>query len=207
MNVSMQQAIEQLVQRFSQELLIVYRDAVAASLGFTSGGSVSAPAPAVASASASASPLGDVPVKRRRGRPPKSATAERPTRTRAPAARRGRPRKSATAEKTTRSRGSKKGPKSTPAEVNVLSNRIVEVLRRATSRLSAQELRVAVNADLGPFQYALNKLKATGEVKQVGDRRLAKYEIGGGKKPGPKGRGRGRGKAAAAESAESAAEG
>ncbi len=45
--------------------------------------------------------------------------------------------------------------------------------------------------DEGRFQYALNKLKETGEVQQHGERRQARYGIGSGSKPKPK-RGPGR---------------
>ena len=74
---------------------------------------------------------------------------------------------------------SARGPKSSPEEVRQLGERIVDTLKKAGKNLSASELQGAVDADHGPFHYALSKLKESGRVKQIGERRMARYSLGG----------------------------
>lgn len=96
------------------------------------------------------------------------------------------------------SRRGARGPKSTPAEVQALGEKIVEVLRKTADNMSAAELQSAVKAPDGPFHYALGKLKSSGRVLQHGERRMARYAIGsGGEKSGGGGRKRGGAKGAA----------
>jgi hypothetical protein len=107
---------------------------------------------------------------KRRGRPPKVAAA-------APVA--------AAAKR----KASKRGPKSTPQEVEELQGQILEALKGG-AKMSSSDLVKALKVDPGPFQYALGKLKTGGQVSQLGERRMAKYSLGstkkakGGKKSG-----------------------
>jgi hypothetical protein len=100
---------------------------------------------------------------KRRGRPPKAAPAAAP----AAAARR---------------KASKRGPKSTPAEVEELQAQILDALKGG-AKMSSSDLVKALKVDPGPFQYALGKLKTGGQVSQLGERRMAKYSLGSAKKP------------------------
>lgn len=188
MNAFVQEAVDKLVRQFKNELLLVYRNAIAASLNITEDDEPSGAGTSAVTVSGAAPP--EAPAKRKRGRPPK---AEKPAKA---------SRAKALKAKGPKAKGSKKGPKSTPAEVNVLCDRILDVLKRSTSRLSASELRSAVKADNGPFQYALNKLKDRNEVRQIGDRRLARYELGGAKAKKATEKSKGKGRGAAAASAE-----
>lgn len=72
-----------------------------------------------------------------------------------------------------------RGPKSSPEEVRQLGERIIDSLKKAGKNLSASELQEAVDAEHGPFHYALSKLKESGRVKQIGERRMARYSLGG----------------------------
>lgn len=83
--------------------------------------------------------------------------------------------------------------KSSPEEVEALAVKIHDALKKSNKRLSSKELQNLVKVYGGAFQYALGKLKEDGRVKQLGERRMAKYELGSGtgggsarKKPGPK---------------------
>ncbi len=116
---------------------------------------------------------------KRRGRPPKSAAAAAPA-----------PKASASSKKS-----SKRGPKSTPKEVEALQVQILDALKGG-AKLSASEMVKSLKVDPGPFQYALGKLKTAGQVSQIGERRMAKYSLGGKPKGKP-----GRKKAVKAEAA------
>lgn len=94
---------------------------------------------------------------KRRGRPPKAAAAP------AAAARR---------------KSSKRGPKSTPKEVEALQAQILDALKGG-AKLSSSDLVKALKVDNGPFQYALGKLKSSHQVTQHGERRMARYSLGG----------------------------
>ena len=102
---------------------------------------------------------------KRRGRPPKAAAA-------APAA--------------ARKKTSKRGPKSTPKEVEALQVQILDALKGG-AKMSSSEMVKTLKVDPGPFQYALNKLKSSSQVSQIGERRMAKYSLGGGSKKAAKG--------------------
>jgi len=97
---------------------------------------------------------------KRRGRPPKSAAAPAP------------------AAKASGKKSSKRGPKSTPKEVEALQVQILDALKNG-AKLSASEMVKSLKVDPGPFQYALGKLKTSGQVNQLGERRMAKYSLGG----------------------------
>lgn len=140
----MQTDINSILNDFAAQLLKVFREAVVTSLG---GGGVQG----------RALPAG---APKRRGRPPKAATAAAPV---------------------GRRKAGKRGPKSTPREVEALQGQILDALRGG-ARLSASEMVKALKVDAGPFQYALNKLKKADVVSQIGERRMAKYALGGGKK-------------------------
>jgi hypothetical protein len=103
---------------------------------------------------------------KRRGRPPKAPPAAAPA-----AARR---------------KASKRGPKSTPKEVEALQAQILDALKGG-AKLSSSELVKALKVDPGPFQYALGKLKSSNQVSQLGERRMAKYSLGGSAKKSAKG--------------------
>ena len=148
----MQTDINRILNDFAAQLLGVFREAVVTSLG---GG-----APASRALPASAP--------KRRGRPPKSATAAAIVA--APAARK---------------KASKRGPKSTPKEVEELQQQIIDALKGG-AKLTSSDLVKALKVDPGPFQYALGKLKSSGHVSQIGERRMAKYALGGAKKVGRK---------------------
>jgi hypothetical protein len=97
---------------------------------------------------------------KRRGRPPKAAAAAAP------------------APKASSKKSSKRGPKSTPKEVEALQAQILDALKGG-AKLSASEMVKSLKVDPGPFQYALGKLKTSGQVSQLGERRMAKYSLGG----------------------------
>lgn len=101
----------------------------------------------------------------------------------APTKRRGRPAKAPKAEAAAapRKKASKRGPKSTPKEVEALQGQILDALKGG-AKLSSSDLVKALKVDPGPFQYALGKLKTAGQVTQHGERRMAKYSLGGAKK-------------------------
>lgn len=101
--------------------------------------------------------------------------------------RRGRPPKAlgAVAAPPSRRKSSKRGPKSTPKEVEALQVQILDALKGG-AKLSSSDLVKALKVDPGPFQYALNKLKHSNQVSQLGERRMARYALGGGAKKGPK---------------------
>ena len=143
----MQTDINRILNDFAAQLLKVFREAVVTSLGGGSPVSRSLPASAP----------------KRRGRPPKSASAI-PV---GPAA--------------ARKKASKRGPKSTPKEVEALQVQILDALKGG-AKLTSSELVKALKVDPGPFQYALGKLKTSNQVSQIGERRMAKYALGGGAK-------------------------
>jgi len=68
--------------------------------------------------------------------------------------------------------------KSSPDEVEALSVRIIDYIKKSGKRPAAKDIQQALKVGAGPFQYALNKLKAEGRVRQVGQRRMARYETG-----------------------------
>lgn len=94
--------------------------------------------------------------------------------------RRGRPPKPVASPKSGK-KTSKRGPKSTPKEVEALQGQILDVLKGG-AKLSSSEMVKALKVDPGPFNYALGKLKTSGQVVQHGERRMAKYSLGGAKK-------------------------
>lgn len=67
--------------------------------------------------------------------------------------------------------------KSSPEQVEALSLRIIEHIKKSGKRPSAKEIQQGLKVASGPFQYALNKLKDDGRVRQVGERRMARYEV------------------------------
>ena len=149
MAIDVQKEIDKAVHNFTQELLKLFREAVIHAVG----ASGTAPRPAAPAAPAA-------PVARPR------------TRTRDPA-------RAAAAPASDGGGSSARGPKSSPEEVRQLGERIVDTLKKAGKNLSASELQGAVDADHGPFHYALSKLKESGRVKQIGERRMARYSLGG----------------------------
>jgi hypothetical protein len=100
--------------------------------------------------------------------------------------RRGRPPKApAPAAAAARRKSSKRGPKSTPKEVEALQAQILDALKGG-AKLSSSDLVKALKVDPGPFQYALGKLKSGHQVSQIGHRRMAKYALGGATKKATK---------------------
>lgn len=69
--------------------------------------------------------------------------------------------------------------KSSPEQVEALSVRIIDFIKKSGKRPAAKEIQQALKVAAGPFQYALNKLKDDGRVRQVGERRMARYEVSG----------------------------
>lgn len=97
--------------------------------------------------------------------------------------RRGRPPKVAPAAVSSAKRkASKRGPKSSPREVEALQAQILDALKGG-AKLTSSEMVKALKVDPGPFQYALGKLKISNQVSQIGKRRMAKYALGAAKKP------------------------
>lgn len=78
------------------------------------------------------------------------------------------------------------GPKSSPQEVAKLGDKLVEILKRRGEAMAAKDLLKASGADSGQFHYALSKAKADGRISQLGERRMARYEVGSGKASGKK---------------------
>lgn len=78
------------------------------------------------------------------------------------------------------------GPKSSPVEVNKLGDKLVEILKKRGEPVPAKELLKASGAESGQFHYALSKAKADGRIAQIGERRMARYEVGNGKAAGGK---------------------
>lgn len=78
------------------------------------------------------------------------------------------------------------GPKSSPVEVTKLGDKLVEILKRRGEPVPAKELLKASGAESGQFHYALSKAKADGRISQLGERRMARYEVGNGKAAGKK---------------------
>ena len=98
---------------------------------------------------------------------------------RAKAAAEPKPTKAPKARKARHGRG---GPKSSPEEVARLGDKLVDLIKRSKNgSLTSRELQKAVGGGAGQFQYALNKAKRDGRIKQVGERRMARYEVGTGK--------------------------
>jgi hypothetical protein len=164
-----QRAIEKLLQNFAKELMKVFSDGVVRAVS-----QVANPGRASLPAGSSAAPA-------RRARARKAAPA-------APKAKPGRP---SNAQKASGRKG--KVDKSSPAEVDDLSNQIIAALRRSDRNLAAREIMEKVGLktlDAGRFNYALGKLKDDGRVAQHGDRRMARYGLGSGAKakPGKPGR-------------------
>ncbi len=158
-----QQAIAKVLQDFTAELLKVFSAAVVDAVS------------QVNSASRAISG-GEAPVAApRRGRPRKDATAAAPPKARKAPAKESRV------------------LKSTPEQVSRLGERIVAALQKAARNLSAREILGTLklsDEDEGRFQYALGKLKESGEVVQHGERREARYGVGSGKAKAKRGPGR-----------------
>jgi hypothetical protein len=181
-----QHAIERVLQDFTKELLKVFSDAVVQAVS------------QVGNAGAAALPASSqsAPVTAAAKRAPKAPAAPAPPK--APAAR--APAAKAAAPKAAPKAVAPKAPrpgvlvKSTPDQVNRLSERLIDVLRKSARNLAAKEIMRAMGlrtTDEGRFQYALNKLKEDGVVQQHGERRQARYGIGSVSKPKAK-RGPGR---------------
>jgi len=160
-----QRAIEKLLQNFTKELMKVFSESVVRAVGqVTNPPRASLPASAAASA----------PARRPRARKA------------APAAPKGKPGRPPKAQKPAGRKG--KLDKSSPAEVDDLSNQIIAALRRSDRNLAAREIMEKVGLktlDAGRFNYALGKLKDDGRVAQHGDRRMARYGLGSGAKAKP----------------------
>lgn len=95
---------------------------------------------------------------KRRGRKAKAAPAPAPASKKAPSARRG--------------------PKSSPEEVEALGEKILDLLKKEGETMASSDMRKRLHVHEGQFTYALNKLKEDGRVEQVGERRMARYGIG-----------------------------
>lgn len=85
------------------------------------------------------------------------------------------------ATKAAKARHGRGGPKSSPEEVAKLGDKLVELLKRKGGSLTSKELQKASGVGAGQFQYALNKAKRDGRIHQIGERRMARYEVGSGK--------------------------
>lgn len=142
---TMQNEINRVLARFSDELLTVFQRAVVQAVTGRSDASLAPAAP-------------------RRGPKPAKAPVG--------GAKVAKPAKGG------RRRG---GPKSSPEEVAKLGDTLVEILRRNGNSLPAKELLSASGANIGQFNYALNKAKADGRIVQIGQRRMARYQVGSGK--------------------------
>lgn len=155
-----QRAIEKLLQNFTKELMKVFSDGVVRAVG------------QVANPSRSSLPAAAAPARRARAR--KAAPAAAP---------KGKPGRPPKAQKAAGRKG--KVDKSSPAEVDDLSNQIIAALRRSDRNLAAREIMEKIGLktlDAGRFNYALGKLKDDGRVAQHGDRRMARYGLGSGAK-------------------------
>ena len=89
--------------------------------------------------------------------------------------------KATKATKAAKARHGRGGPKSSPEEVAKLGDKLVELLKRKGGSLTSKELQKASGVGAGQFQYALNKAKRDGRIHQIGERRMARYEVGSGK--------------------------
>lgn len=118
-----------------------------------------------------------LPAGERGGRRKRAEADEKPARSR-----RGRPAKAAKparGAKVARAASSRdKRDRSTPDEVNVLKGKIIKLLKDSGEEISAKDVEKKLSAPHGPFNYALNQLKKKGAVKQIGERRFARYSIG-----------------------------
>lgn len=85
------------------------------------------------------------------------------------------------ATKAAKARHGRGGPKSSPEEVAKLGDKLVDLLKRKGGSLTSKELQKASGVGAGQFQYALNKAKRDGRIHQIGERRMARYEVGSGK--------------------------
>jgi hypothetical protein len=85
------------------------------------------------------------------------------------------------ATKSAKARHGRGGPKSSPEEVAKLGDKLVDLLKRKGGSLTSKELQKASGVGAGQFQYALNKAKRDGRIHQIGERRMARYEVGSGK--------------------------
>lgn len=151
-----QSAIEKVLQDFTKELLKVFSEAVVQAVSQVGEAGRAAIPAATASAAAA-------PKRAARKAPAKAPSPSKPA------------------------RAAKGGGafKSTPDQVNRLSDRILEVLRKSSRNLASKEIMKAAGlraTDEGRFQYALNKLKEDGAVQQHGERRQARYGMGAGSK-------------------------
>ena len=104
------------------------------------------------------------------GSPRRSKASAEPKATKAPKA-----------SKAAKARHGRGGPKSSPEEVAKLGDKLVELLKRKGGSLTSKELQKASGVGAGQFQYALNKAKRDGRIHQIGERRMARYEVGSGK--------------------------
>jgi len=95
---------------------------------------------------------------KRRGRKARTAPASAPASKKATAARRG--------------------PKSSPEEVEALGEKILDLLKKEGETMASSDMRKRLHVHEGQFTYALNKLKEDGRVEQVGERRMARYGLG-----------------------------
>ena len=75
---------------------------------------------------------------------------------------------------------------SSDLQVEALQVQILDALKGG-AKMSSSEMVKTLKVDPGPFQYALNKLKSSSQVSQIGERRMAKYSLGGGSKKAAKG--------------------
>lgn len=153
-----QRAIAKVLRDFTSELLKVFSAAVVDAVS------------QVSVASRSAGTASDaLPAPKKRGRPRKDAV-------KAPAP---APKAASKASRVV---------KSTPEQVSRLGERIVALLQKSARNLSSKEILTSLKLseeDEGRFQYALGKLKDSGDVVQHGERREARYGIGGKPKRGP----------------------
>lgn len=162
-----QRAIEKLLQNFTKELMKVFSESVVRAVGQVTSTRASLPAGAAAA-----------PARRPRERKPAAAPKAKP----------GRPPRAGKASKPAARKGGNKVEKSSPAEVDDLSNDILAALRRSDRNLAAREIMEKLGLktlDAGRFNYALGKLKDDGRVAQHGDRRMARYGLGNGAKAKP----------------------
>lgn len=92
-----------------------------------------------------------------------------------------KPSKAPKATRSAKARHGRGGPKSSPEEVAKLGDKLVDLLKRKGGSLTSKELQKASGVGAGQFQYALNKAKRDGRIHQIGERRMARYEVGSGK--------------------------
>ncbi len=165
-----QGAIEKVLQEFTRELLKVFSESVLQAVSQVSDAGRAALPAATA-----------VAIEAARRAPRKVSPKASPKASKKPAAKaspKGRTRSTA--------RPRRGASKSTPEQVNELTHRILDALRKSSRNLGSKEL-VAVAGlraiDEGRFEYALGKLKESGDVQQHGERRQARYGLGAGAKP------------------------